>query len=103
MSDKSTTKTTELQDTKKETDKSAKFYSQNNMQPLRAAADRMDKGKFIIHNIKQLRDSATCTESRSYFYLIKSIINSSNCINILGDYLYSDTNYGFFQWVDLGT
>lgn len=30
------------------------------------------------------------------FYLIKSIMNSSNCINILGDYLYSDTNYGFF-------
>ena len=66
------------------------------MQHLQAAADRMDKGKFIIHNIKQLRDHAKSTRLRSYFYLIKSIINSSNCINILGDYLYSDTNYGFF-------
>lgn len=52
MSDKSTTKTSELLDTKKETDKSAKFYSQNNMQHLKAAADRMDNDKFIIHNIK---------------------------------------------------
>ncbi|MDO4203796.1 MAG: hypothetical protein Q4D07_04765 [Selenomonadaceae bacterium] len=52
MSDKSTTKTTEVLDTKKETDNSAKFYSQNNMQHLRAAAKRMDSGQFKIHNIK---------------------------------------------------
>ena len=44
MSDKSTTKTTELLDKKKEADNSAKFYSQNNLQNLRAAVDRMDRG-----------------------------------------------------------
>ena len=44
MSDKSNTKTTELLSTKKDTVNSAKFYSQNYLQNLRAAADRIDRG-----------------------------------------------------------
>ena len=96
MSDKSNTKTTELLSTKKDTVNSAKFYSQNNMQHLRAAADRMDKGKFIIHNKNSCMTVQPAQSHAAIFYLIKSIINSSNYINILGNYLYSDTNYGFF-------
>lgn len=44
MSDKSTTKTTELLDKKKEADNSAKFYSQNYLQNLRVAVGRIDRG-----------------------------------------------------------